>query len=224
MGMWWTIGKLALRVSLVLWMAALGGILGSNLMASIGTLFFVPENEGFYVQPWAHAGWFVGTILFIFGAATGRLRLINGTGLGGQQNQAAKGSTSIRREGLGPTEVVEDPVPIHAAQHEGSDSFLQGVFVGGLAGGFLGLLLGANLLIFWFSLAHSPFAPKHVVSSVEVVRERQPGSVFERPVMRSSHPISLYLCLTPAAVGMFAGATAAGVLAWKYRVEPNRPQ
>lgn len=63
-------------------MTAIGGILGANLLAIIGTQFFVPENKGVYVQPWSHAGWYIGTLLFFFGAVTGRLHFINGSGLG----------------------------------------------------------------------------------------------------------------------------------------------
>lgn len=208
--MWWTIGKRVFRVFVVLWMTALGGILGANLLAIIGTLFFVPENKGVYVQPWSHAGWYVGTLLFFFGAVTGRLRFINGTSLGGSSTQTSEEPTTSS-DGA-----VVSAKPEQPKEQSGVLGF---VFVCGLAGGFLGLLLGANLLTFWFSLAYSPFAPKQVVSSVEVVHERQPGSTFKRPVMRSSHPISLYLCLTPAAVGILAGVTAAGVIALKYRGE-----
>ena len=54
--MWWTIGKRVLRVFVVFWMTAVGGILGANLLAIIGTQFFVSENKVEYVQPWSHAG------------------------------------------------------------------------------------------------------------------------------------------------------------------------
>lgn len=163
-------------------MTAVGGILGANLLAIFGTQFFVPENKADFVQPWSHAGWYVGTLLFFFGAVTGRLRFINGTGAGRSSRQTVQESTAINDE---PT------VPAKPEPHKEPNSVLGFVFAGGLAGAFLGFLLGANLLIFWFSLAYSPFAPKEVVSSVEVVHEQQPGSVFKRPVMRSSHPISL---------------------------------
>lgn len=206
--MWWTIGKRVVRILVVLWMTAVGGIVGANLLAIIGTQFFVPENTSVYVQPWAHAGWYVGTILFFVGAVTGRLRFVNGTGLGSSFRRAAQVATSGSDKAA---------VPAKPERHKEPGSVLKCLVAGGLAGGFIGFLLGANLLIFWFSLAYSPFAPKQVVSSVQVVREQQPGSVFKRSVMRSSHPVSLYLCLTPAAVGILAGATTAGVIAFKYR-------
>jgi hypothetical protein len=189
-------------------MTAVGGILGANLLAIIGTQFFVPENKGVYVQPWSHAGWYVGTLLFFFAAVTGRLAFINGTSQRSGARQTAK-------EAIASNAGVA--VSAKPEQHKEASGVPGFVFAGGLAGGFLGFLLGANLLILWFSLAYSPFAPKQVVSSVEVVREEQRGSVFKRPVMRSSHPISLSLCLTPAAIGFLAGAAAAGVIAFKYR-------
>jgi hypothetical protein len=208
--MWWTIGKRVMSVFVILWMTAVGGILGANMLAIIGTQFFIQENKGEYVQPWSHAGWYAGTILLFIASVTGRLRFMNGTRLGGLSTQSAQ-QPETRNDRAAASETSD--------QHKEPSSGLSFIFVGGLAGGFLGFLLGANLLIFWFSLAYSPFAPKQVVSSVEIVREQRPGSVFKRPVMRSSHPISLYLCLTPAAIGILAGATAAGIIALKYRDE-----
>jgi hypothetical protein len=212
--MWWNIGKCVLRVFIVLWMTAIGGILGANLLAIIGTLFFVPENKGVYVQPWSHAGWYLGSLLFFFGAVSGRLRFFNGTGLGSRSAQTFE-VPATSTDGVATTSQSAEP--------QEPNSVLMSILAGGLAGGFLGFLLGANLLIFWFSLAFSPFAPKQVVSSVKVVEEQRPGSVFKRPVMRSNHPVALYLCLTPAAVGGLAGATAAGVIASNHRgkTQPN---
>jgi hypothetical protein len=209
------IGKRVLRVFVVLWMTAVGGILGANFLAIIGTQFFSPDNKGDYVQPWSHAGWYAGTLLFFIAAVTGRLRFINGTGLGSPSTLTTDNpTTSIDRAAVsGKTERYKEP-----------GSALGFVFAGGLAGGIVGFLIGANLLIFWFSLAYSPFAPKQVVSSVEVFREQRPGSVLKRPVMRSSHPVSLYICLTPAAIGILAGATAAGVISLKYREEAEKSE
>ena len=208
--MWWTIGKSVFRVCCCLWMAAIGGILGANLLAIIGTQFFVPENKAVYVQPWSHAGWYGGTLLFFFGAVTGQLRVLNGTSLKSHSRQP----TSESKTGNHEAAVLAEP-----RQHRAPGDFLKCLFAGGLAGGFLGFLLGANLLIFWFSLAYSPFAPRQVVLSVKVVHEQQPGSVFKRPVLRSSHPVSLLLCLTPAAGGALTGAAAAAVIALKYPPE-----
>ncbi|MCC9608956.1 hypothetical protein LOC68_07660 [Blastopirellula sp. JC732] len=209
--MWWTIGKRVLGVLGILWMTAVGGILGANLLGIIGTQFFATENKDLYVMPWSHAGWYLGTILFFLGAVTGRLRFINGTSLGSSSGGTADESTAQEEKAV---------AALKAEQVKETSGVLGSAFAGGLAGGVLGLLLGANLLTFWFSLAYSPFAPQQVVSSVEVVHESQPaGSVFKRPIMRSSHPIALYLCLTPVALGVVGGATAAGVIALKYQGE-----
>jgi hypothetical protein len=188
-------------------MAAIGGILGANLLAIIGTQFFVPENKAVDVQPWSHAGWYCGTLLFFVGAVTGQLRVLNGTSLRSHSRQPTSESTTSNHE----ASVLAEPRPDRAPA-----DVLKCLFAGGLAGGFLGFLLGANLLVFWFSLAYSPFAPRQVVSSVKVVREQQPGSVFKRPVLRSSHPVSLLLCLAPAAGGALTGAAVAAVIALKY--------
>lgn len=211
---WWTFGKRLLRVVAVFWMTAVGGILGANLLAFIGTQFFVNRNAAEYVRPWSHVGWCLGALLFFFAAVTGRLRFINGSGLGNRSAATAK-DPSIGNDGV--------EVAAKSERYEATSGALGFVLAGGLAGGILGFLLGANLLIFWFSLAYSPFAPRQVVSSVEVVREDRPGSVFKRPLMRSSHPVALSICLVPAAIGILAGVTAAGIIAWRYRDNAQTP-
>ncbi len=47
----WTVGKTSLRIYGFLWMAAVGGILGANLVTAIGMLLFSSENNGVNVQP-----------------------------------------------------------------------------------------------------------------------------------------------------------------------------
>ena len=205
--MWWTIGKTALKAYGLLWITAVGGFLVANLSAIVGTLFFVPENKAVYVQPWTHTGWYIGIALFFVAAILGKLRFINGTALGDRLDRPA--TKSADAEGDGRTATTSSP----SDENSGVTGF---IFACGLAGGFLGLLLGGSLLVFPMSYAYSPFATSEAVSSVKVVEERAPGSATHRRIVQFKHPVTLYLCLTPAVLGVVAGAVGGGVVALKY--------
>jgi hypothetical protein len=206
--MLWTVGKTALKIYGLLWLTAVGGILGANLSATIGTLFFIAENKGVHVQPWAHYGWYGGTALFFMGAILGKLRFINGTALGGRSKPSANSSAATE---------ANDATAKTSSQSDKQSSILGFIFACGLAGGFLGLLLGGSLLVFSISYAYSPFASQKAVSSVEVVEEQTAGTAIRRHVIQSNHPVTLYLCLTPAVLGAIAGAVGGGVIVLKYR-------
>lgn len=205
--MWWTIGKTVLKAYGLLWMTAVGGFLVANLSAIVGTLFLVPENKAVYVQPWAHTGWYVGIALFFVAAILGKLRFINGTAFGDRLNRPTIKSSDAEGDDTAGT--------ISSLSNEDS-GVLGFIFACGLAGGFLGLLLGGSLLVFPMSYAYSPFATSEAVSSVEVVEERAPGSAMHRRMIQFKHPVTLYLCLTPAVLGVVAGALGGGVVALKY--------
>ena len=192
----WTVGKTALKIYGLLWMTAVGGILGANLSATIGTLFFITENKSDSVQPWAHYGWYSGTALFFMGAILGKLRFLNGTALGSGSKQLADSSATTE---------ANDATTEIPSQSDEQSSIPGFIFACGLAGGFLGLLLGGSLLVFSISYAYSPFASQKAVSSVKVVQEQTLGTAIRRPVILSNHPVTLYLCLTPAVLGAIAG-------------------
>jgi hypothetical protein len=205
--MWWTIGKTVLKAYGLLWMTAVGGFLVANLSAIVGTLFFVPENKAVYVQPWTHTGWYIGIALFFVAAIFGKLRFINGTAFGDRLDRPAMNSADA--DGDGTTARTNSP--------SDEDSGVLGfIFACGLAGGFLGLLLGGSLLVFPMSYAYSPFATSEAVSSIKVAEERASNSGRRRSVVQMKHPVTLYLCLTPAVLGVVAGAAGGGVVALKY--------
>ena len=129
--------------------------------------FLIADTSGAQVQTWSHFGWYAGTGLFLLGAASGCLRTINGT----------------------------------------------------LVGGFCSLLFGASLVVFFFSLAYSPYAPKRVVSSVKV--ERPNYELPRRNRISSDHPVAVYVCLVPGVVGAIAGAVAGSVVWVMYRDEKS---
>ena len=213
--MWWTIGKTVLKAYGLLWMTAVGGFLVANLSAIIGTLFFVPENKSVHVQPWTHTGWYIGIALFFVAAILGKLRFINGTAFGDRLERPAINSADA--EGDGTTATTSSP----SDENSGVTGF---IFACGLAGGFLGLLLGGSLLVFPMSYAYSPFATSEAASSVKVVEERTSYPAMRRNVVQIKHPVTLYLCLTPAVLGVVAGAMGGGVVALKYGgpISPTR--
>lgn len=167
------------------------------------------------------AGWWIGTALAFIGAITGNLKFIQGTSL----TNGRELSLDDRRPGESSTK--DEATEASSADSESPSPASSGVMAhmlgGGLAGGICGLLLGASLLVFWFSLAYSPFAPQTVSSAVTVEREQAPESTRPRNVFRSRSPILLYLCLAPAAIGIIAGASAFGVIGIRYRgAKPKR--
>jgi hypothetical protein len=84
-----------------------------------------------------------------------------------------------------------------------------------LIGSLVGVIAGASLVVPWFSIAQSPFAPKGWHESIKVEQQRVPGSSVKRNVHTSSHPLVIKLFLYSAALGAAAGGTFAtvGVLA-----------
>jgi uncharacterized membrane protein YeaQ/YmgE (transglycosylase-associated protein family) len=174
---------------------AVGGFLGANLAGLVGALV-VSKHTAAAVQPWVHGGWCFGTAVAFFGAVTGRMRFINGTS---QQSTRPAGE---RANAAGPTST---------GLWQESPTFrerVKGGLVLGLIGGFLGAMLGGSLLMFWFSLAYSPFAPKSWVSSVKVERDDSRGAVPRRHLHTTNHPVALGLFGVPVLIGATAGSLA----------------
>jgi|GEM_PF-1546583 hypothetical protein len=204
--MWWSVEKSVAKAFGILWMTALGGFLGANLAGVIGASFFVPENKAVYVQPWVHGGWCVGALLALGGAVAGKLRMQSGSGF------------SFRKKNAGTDEPPSDENALEApAAHESVEetskqsSVLSAAGGLGLIGGFVEMVFGCSLLVFWFSLASSPFAPGGWASSVEVKRERVNQSQSAQPVATTDHPVALYLVLVPAAIGLTTGVVGGGI-------------
>jgi hypothetical protein len=73
------------------------------------------------------------------------------------------------------------------------------------------MIAGASLLLPWFSIAQSPFAPKGWHESIRVEQQRVPGSSVKRNVHTSNHPVVTKLFLYSAALGAIAGGSFATV-------------
>ncbi len=195
-----------------LWLTAAGGFLGANLAGVLGNLASVQEHTAANVRPWIHGGLYAGTILFFVGAITGHLRFINGS---------APSSDSKPPD----QPVPNNPPAVPAAAEPSSTTqgkrsgILSGALSFGFFGGLLGAIVGGSLLIYWFSLAYSPFAPQGGTANVEVRQERNSGSAQPRTVHSSSHPVVLYVCIAPAVLGAAVGAVSGGIGAALGKVE-----
>ena len=225
--MGWRLGKFVVRIYLVLWMTAVGGVIGANLTGTFGTLFVLEQNRIEDVTPWWHGGWCIGTLLFFFGAAFGRLRMIQGSSFDSFKEKKELATRFVDGDSEEIVEAVsERGVPAKNVSFRSRlRSLSKGVFVGSLAGGFLGILLGGSLLVFWMSIAYSPFAPstRTVLDSSSENRQqfdpnqqrrmRQgPGSM----TVRSRSSVGLYVCLVPMLLGATFGGIGLGGIAWVY--------
>jgi hypothetical protein len=83
--------------------------------------------------------------------------------------------------------------------------------VGAAGGALLGLLLGGNLLLLWFSVAYSPFAPGGWASSISTEEVRTNSSILERSVAATSHSAALYALFGPIVVGAASFALICGI-------------
>ena len=212
--MWWKIGNAIVKGYTTLWIAAVGGIVGANgiglTYALLSWALRLGEPNPAMLQTLMHAGWCGGTALFLFGAISGRMRFINGS-IARVRHQKSL-STPSQRD-TQETQASDYSSCSSGEQGTGkqqkSDGMLGWMFGGGLVGGLAGLFLGLSLLIFWFSLAYSPFAPREVTSSLKLAEQRRVGA---NRGLHSDHSVSLYLALAPAAVGVAVGVTAGAVL------------
>ncbi|WP_417386511.1 hypothetical protein [Gimesia sp.] len=207
-----TLGKrLAQGYGLLLAMAV-GGLVFANLfglgsflileVSSVGDRVTSAEPYGW----WMHCGWFVGVGLALIGAFTPK-RAVHNRGI-------------VKR-----TEAESQPADLTTPESGNwktigkRSGILSSIAFFGFAGGFAGLMLGGSLLLFWFSLAYSPFAPPGWAGSVNV-EQRANGHLIENEnVMTTTHPVALYAFGLPIGLGATAGMILGGVGAALGKVE-----
>lgn len=208
--MWWSAAKYTAKIYAVLWLTAIGGFLGANALGVLASLLGTFLHVELQLLWWIHAGWYAGTALAFIGAVTGNLRFHSGpTPVFVPQRKRRE---PIAQEASNTVPATAEASDLDATRKSPRRTNVwKSALMFGLVGGFLGAFLGGSLLMFWFSLAYSPYAPTGWASTVEVKRERisptQPG----RQAHTTSHPVALYLCVTPAVVGGVAGIILGGV-------------
>lgn len=212
--MLFTLGKLVVKGYGLLLAMAVGGLVFANLFGLVAFFVLAQEWVSDRLQDsggtesvlwWMHCGWFVGAGLAFFGTVT--------------QNQKLKKRSfqvSVDHE-----DEPENPAPKKRKKKRRTkpSGILSSIAFFGFAGGFLGLMLGGSLVMFWFSLSYSPFAPAGWASSVSVEQRQEPGSGQTKSMMTTNHPVAFYLFGTPIVLGITAGALAGGVGAAMGKVE-----
>lgn len=203
--------RLAQGYGLLLAMAV-GGLVFANLFG-LGA-FLIQEvgsdsQRAASVEPyrwWMHCGWFVGVGLALTGAVTRKRASSKQTV--DPQTKADKESTDLATPESGKRKKTGK-----------RSGILSSIAFFGLAGGFAGLMLGGSLLLLWFSLAYSPFAPAGWAGSVKVEQRANARFIENERVMTTTHPLALYAFGLPIAVGATTGAILGGVGAALGKVE-----
>jgi hypothetical protein len=203
------LGNLLVQGYGLLLTVAAGGFLGAKIAGIVPALTALisgstraPDPE--FVQSWMHGGWVVGAGLFALGAVGQKLRPAGKRELAEQLRRRRKSVSE--RDG-------SKSKGFRAAIGSQPCGVLGSVGVGGLVGGFLGLMLGGSFLLLWFSIACSPFAPDGWASSIFV---ETVGSEIRLPrerVATTRHPVALYAFFAPIVLGAVAGAAICGVAA-----------
>ena len=207
------VGRIFLKCYAVLLLTAVGGFLGAQFAGLAATL--LSSSDVGVASPWSwagrpltwnHVGWIGGTLLAFFGAVTGRLRFFNGSSPDGGAGTEAKSEVSAAPKPL--KKIAEDDRSDEVVMVTGP---IKTIFVLTLIGSLVGVIAGASLVVPWFSIAQSPFAPKSWHESIKMERQQVPGSSVKRKVYTSSHPVVIKLFFYSAALGAAAGGTFATV-------------
>lgn len=196
----------------VLLMTAAGGLVGANLSGFIGA-FFVPEHTAEHLRAWVHWGWVAGAGLFLFGALTRRLRVVNSSMLGLRPTPPAGARSDAVEEietNVGRPKRRYRDIPVRDGRRVGA---LCGAAVFGFAGAITGAAVGGSFLLLWFSLTYSPFSPAGWESSVRVEEIRAVDPPRDVPVLATKHPVALYAFFGPIVLGAAAGAIVGGIAA-----------
>lgn len=197
---WWDLAGRILNVYAILWMTAVGGIVGANTIGLVGLAVFSPDLKAENAAPWSHWGWYIGTALFLFGALSGRLRMTNQFKWNSVNQKALPAGDPNSNSDAGKDPLTDQDV---SASNQSWQSWCLG---GALAGGILGFLFGASLLTFFFSFVYSPFATKEAIQSIEVVVQRMPNSGRQQGVLTATGWFPVLLSITPAILGSTGGA------------------
>jgi hypothetical protein len=201
-----TLGRALAKGYYFLLSVAAGGFVGANLAGVVrGAWTFNAQHapDPAITRAWMHGGWIVGAALFFAAGVAHHLR----SGLSGRSEaDGGKDGTRTRKK------VKEAMSSSFNVTINGRPAGILGsIGVGAAGGALLGLLLGGNLLLLWFSVAYSPFAPGGWASSISTEQIHIDSSVRERPVAATSHPVALYALFGPIVIGATSFALICGI-------------
>lgn len=175
---------------------AAGGLFFANFVGLIvGAVTFGAEKapDPRTLAWWIHGGWILGVGVALVGTVMNRIHRRSSPRGESRARSGKSRSRSFRK-------------PPRGRRH----GFVASTLLGGCGGALLGLLLGGSLLLIWFSLTYSPFAPQEWVASVEVERRRV-DRPYHQSGLSTDHPIAMYAFGAPIALGAAAGAVLGGV-------------
>lgn len=181
---------------------AAGGLAFANIFGFAATaMSFGGESasDTAPVRTTMHIGWVFGVFIALFGAIMQR------------RSQRRKRTTTETGDDVKHEDEIKRPTPEPQAPRR-RRGFLISAAWGGFFGGLLGTWIGASLILLWFSLTYSPFAPQDWVASVSVEHQRVGTSARKEPVAVSDHPVALYAFGLPLAIGVFGGALFGGIV------------
>lgn len=190
---------------------AAGGFVGANFAGLVagGIAFATAGQRAPDMQPvqwWMHCGWLVGAGLFLFSGIVHFAKKAWWPSAAQTEDRrhkrklAAWSKRKRHRTSSNRFRVTVDGRPC---------GVLGSIIVGSLGGALLGMMLGGSLLLLWFSITYSPFAPRDWVESVEL-KEQHVDGTRSRRVASTSHPVAMYAFFGPLAVGAAGGGLLCG--------------
>lgn len=207
-----TLGKLLAKSYGLLLTMAVGGLVCANLFGFGAFLVHEITSDNQHAPPtepfrwWMHCGWMVGVGLALVGAVIQNRRSIKKSADKQAEHQDEPEERTTKESGDRKTVGKRS-------------SIFSSIAFFSFAGGFLGLMLGGSLLLFWFSIAYSPFTPAGWASSISVEQRHETGSGQRKDAMTTKNPVALYTFGIPIALGGTAGALIGGIGAAMGKVE-----
>lgn len=202
--MWFKIGKAIVVGYGILLTLAAGGFVCANLAGFVRGAFLFATTYGAErapdaspVQTWTHSGWVLGVVVALTGVIVKMRR-----------KSRKKSARKQKSRGDAAEQNADSQQITQTGRRLG---FLASTALGGLGGSLVGGMFGATLILLWFSLTYSPFAPQGWGSSVSVERRRVTASGRREPVLTTDHPVAVYAFGIPFVLGGIAGAVFGGV-------------
>lgn len=183
-----------------------GGFVGANLAGLVPMVIqfgFSSERalNPLFMLAWMHGGWIVGALVF-GGAAVARYLRQRPGDEPSRVSMTGRRARRWSRSQRSSLRVYSNGRPLGIFGSAG---------VGGLIGGFLGLMLGGSFLLLWFSITYSPLAPTAWISSLSLERQPIRSAGRKEPVVTTDNPVALYAFFGPIALGAATGVLLCGI-------------
>lgn len=201
-----TIGKLLFKSYSVLMGVALGGLVGANLAGFCAGLILDLASDVSHassIEPhawWRHAGWIVGAGIGLIATMLQMRRLA--------KRHPNKPTDPLVAPAKPATKKTGRPATRNA--HSKPSGILSAVGFFAFFGGIMGSMVGGSLLLLWFSLTYSPWAPADWQSSVSTGTRRNSAGI-QKSVITSDNAVAIYAFCIPFGLGVVGGGLLGGV-------------